>query len=105
MIDSVQLQQFDDVEVRVHAIGDGTYGTDIRIMDLGHFTSTCPPPGEYLRRATDTRSYGALLFQWLFKDEVREAFSYARRLTSEPSRGLGSEALLRFRLALDPQSA
>jgi len=64
-----------------------------------------PLPFQDLERASDPLTVGEQLFQWLFRDEVGEVFSYARKLASEPTRGFKSGTRLRLRLSLDPQSA
>jgi hypothetical protein len=96
----------DDLEIVLSSATDGKgYIAYIRQPDWEiAFTRLSPLPFQTLEKAPDPLVYGEQLFQWLFQGEVAEAFSYARKLAGEPSRGFKAGTRLRIRLSLDPKS-
>jgi CHAT domain len=105
---SYDPQEFDDLEIAISPATDGHgYLTSFRLPEFGRFTDSLPPlPIPLLEGAPNPRIYGEQLSQWLFRDEVAKAFSYARGLATESTRG-GHElgARIRLRLSLDPSSS
>ena len=101
---SYDPQEFDDLEIAISPATDGHgYLTYFRLPDIGKFSNSLPPlPLPILEGAPDPRTYGEQLSQWLFRGEAAEAFSYARGLATESTRGgLEFGARIRLRLSLD----
>ena len=100
----MQAQAFFDVDIRVfrsylegYAVSfQAWYGDEVTV-------ELAPPPEELKNLALDPRRYGILMFNWLFKDRLADAFLKARKTAgvSADATFSSTEGSIRLRLCLD----
>ena len=100
----MQAQAFFDVDLRVfrsylegYAVGfQAWYGDEVTV-------ELAPPPEELKNLTLDPRRYGILMFNWLFKDRLADAFLKARKTAGVFTEATfpSTESGIRLRLCLD----
>ena len=100
----MQAQAFFDVDIRVfrsylegYAVSfQAWYGDEVTV-------ELAPPPEELKNLALDPRRYGILMFNWLFKDRLADAFLKAKKTAgvSADATSPSTEGGIRLRLCLD----
>src|SRR5262245_36286937 len=118
-MDSNMPQAFDELEVRIYSnartsstgantdaesINQAGYHAEIRCPDNKGECELPPVPYATLEQMADPRSYGAALFDWLFRGEVRDIFMRARWGVESYARP-GALSGLRLRLWLDDKAS
>lgn len=86
-------------------VGSAAFRAELRLPDGDSVSCQLPePPSGELIQPGDPRAYGSALYAWLFRDDIKEAFTAARSIAegSDPSADFGGN--LRLRLWLDPRS-
>lgn len=98
---------FYDVELRIYRnLTSNTYQVALRTwLDDEVFQELPPPPPELISSAPEQiqcRAYGALLYEWLFRGRLQQAFERARWSTTSRSSfaNLSPEGGMRFCVAL-----